>query len=243
MSAQIAYTADQSRWKYPDWFYAFNKTFQDDETQASVTVDFFMIDTVIAGASESGEYGAELQEEHPHRKFLPDAAPRPAAQWAWLETQLAASTADYVWVGGHYPVWSGCEHGPTLELLLKLKPMLEKYHVSGYMCGHDHCEEHIDEGKGPVYVLTGSGFQCCYSNKKQHLVPKGAIKMAYWKGDCPTGAHCPPQSPNAAFAVFDVTGKQMIVKYVDSAGTTLYTAPPIMPRSKEQKLGPKATKQ
>ena len=39
-------------------------------------------------------------------------------------------------------------------MIAKLKPMLEKYHASGYMCGHDHCQEHIDEGKGPVYVLS-----------------------------------------------------------------------------------------
>ncbi len=25
-------------------------------------------------------------------------------QWSWIEAQLAASTADYVMLGGHYPV-------------------------------------------------------------------------------------------------------------------------------------------
>eukprot|EP01046_Picozoa_sp_COSAG06_P056746 COSAG06_NODE_10838_length_1608_cov_4.335984_1_plen_70_part_10 len=48
-------------------------------------------------------------------------------------------------------------------MLAKLKPLLlETYHASSYMCGHDHCQEHIDEGKGPVCVLSGSGFECCY---------------------------------------------------------------------------------
>jgi acid phosphatase/tartrate-resistant acid phosphatase type 5 len=36
-------------------------------------------------------------------------------------------------VGGHYPVWSGCSHGPDATLQAKLKPLLEKYHASGYM--------------------------------------------------------------------------------------------------------------
>ena len=53
------------------------------------------------------------------------------------------------------------------------------------MCGHDHCQEHIDEGKGPVYVLSGAGFECCYPGKKADMVPKGAQKLAYWIGDCP----------------------------------------------------------
>ena len=56
------------------------------------------------------------------------------------------------------------------------------------VCGHDHCQEHIDEGKGPVYVLTGSGFECCYPGSNADKVPAGAIKMAYWLGACPPGA-------------------------------------------------------
>jgi tartrate-resistant acid phosphatase type 5 len=81
---------------------------------------------------------------------LPEDAPTKKAQLEWLEAQMAASTADYLWVGGHYPVWSGCEHGNTLELHVDLKPLLEKYHATGYMSGHDHCEEYIDDGTGPV---------------------------------------------------------------------------------------------
>ena len=32
-------------------------------------------------------------------------------QTAWIEDTLAASTADFLWVAGHYPVWSVCSHG------------------------------------------------------------------------------------------------------------------------------------
>jgi hypothetical protein len=71
----------------------------------------------------------------------PADPPAAAAQWAWLEAAMANSTAEYLWVGGHYPVWSACSHGPTQGLVQKLKPMLEKYGAH-YMSGHDHCMVH-----------------------------------------------------------------------------------------------------
>jgi hypothetical protein len=59
VSAQIAYTQDQKRWVYPDWFYGFEKSFTDGGK--NVTMDFLMIDTVLAettvnpnGRRESG---------------------------------------------------------------------------------------------------------------------------------------------------------------------------------------------
>ena len=46
--------------------------------------------------------------------------------------------ASYLIVAGHYPVFSVAEHGPTQCLLDRLLPLLYKYHVSAYFCGHDH---------------------------------------------------------------------------------------------------------
>ena len=112
---------------------------------------------------------------------------------------------------------SGCSHGPDPVMLAQLKLLLEKYHASGYMCGHDHCQEHIDEGKGPVCVLSGSGFECCYPGTNAHKVPEGAIKMAYWLGERPEGAECPNNKAaslatgKAAFSVFDVSALRLTI--------------------------------
>lgn len=68
----------------------------------------------------------------------PDSPEEAEAQWQWLESVLQSSTAHYLLVGGHFPVWSIAEHGPTTCLVERLKPLLEKYNVTAYISGHDH---------------------------------------------------------------------------------------------------------
>ena len=80
-------------------------------------------------------------------------------QWAWLETELAASSEfDYLLVGGHFPVWSIAEHGPTSQLVERLKPLLEKYDVSAYINGHDHNLQ-------VIFIWDmGYAFKGCFTN-------------------------------------------------------------------------------
>ena len=55
-----------------------------------------------------------------------------------------------------HTVWSVAEHGPTDVLVQRLKPLLEKYNVTAYMCGHDHNLQHITDSNVQYYV-TGAG--------------------------------------------------------------------------------------
>ena len=59
----------------------------------------------------------------------PEDAGLADAQLEWLERTLAASTAQYLVVAGHYPIYSICEHGPTPDLVERVKPLLEQYKV------------------------------------------------------------------------------------------------------------------
>lgn len=92
--------------------------------------------------------------------------------------RINSSTADYLWVGGHYPVWSIATHGPSSELVKKLRPLLHKYD-GHYFNGHDHDLEHIRENGSAVnYVTTGSGMACCYPDNNLNKVPAGSVRFA-----------------------------------------------------------------
>lgn len=141
VSAQIEYSTLRSNWYYPSLYYSWV------ESRFGFTVEFVQLDTVtLAGQSADPLTGEELQGTDP--RMAPDDRAAADAQYAWLNQTLAASTADFLFVSGHFPVWSVCEHGPTGSLVTTLKPILEQHKVSAYFSGHDHCEEHIDDATG-----------------------------------------------------------------------------------------------
>lgn len=89
VTAQIAYSFIQPRWKYPSLYYH-EQFYSADE---SISVDIIFIDTVLyTGVYSGNAYPAE---------------PADMTQHEWLENTLASSTADYIIVAGHYPVYSG----------------------------------------------------------------------------------------------------------------------------------------
>jgi 3',5'-cyclic AMP phosphodiesterase CpdA len=71
-----------------------------------------------------------------------------ADQLLHIEAALANATSSanpptWLFVVGHYPVFSPGSHGDTDELLLYLQPLLEQYRVDAYICGHDHLSAHL----------------------------------------------------------------------------------------------------
>ena len=118
------------------------------------------------------------------------------SQWSWINSTLKASTADFLIVAGHYPVWSIAEHGSTPDLVQKLQPMLQSNKVTAYMCGHgmfyvfylyiiififvvciDHTFEYIDTGDGVGYVDTGGTHVCDSSTEHSNTIPKNSLKF------------------------------------------------------------------
>lgn len=147
-------------------------------------------------------------------------------QWSWIENQLKASTADYLLVVGHYPVYSVCEHGNTDTLVNNLRPLLVDAGAQ-YLCGHDHCMEHIQEpGTSTNYFLSGMGAYCCYSPKNKDTVPKDSLKW-YLARDNAGRA-------KAGFTSFQVSKESMVVSFYDDDGNEVYSAPAISPRQQQK---------
>lgn len=102
-----------------------------------IKVDVLMIDTIMLCGNTKSDwfskfFGLNKRISEPSDKVRADQ------QLAWIEEQLKSSKADYLFVAGHYPVYSIAEHGSTQCLIDKLLPLLETYKATAYLCGHDH---------------------------------------------------------------------------------------------------------
>ena len=127
VQAQVDYSAHDARWQFPSLYYAlpFNFTASNGERR---TLDLLMIDTVgLAGNSDDVCEGCEL--------LGPADPPSAEGQWAWIERRLNASTADFLWVAGHYPIYSAGKDGTTRVLVKRLLPLL-KAHGAHFLSGH-----------------------------------------------------------------------------------------------------------
>ncbi len=130
--AQIDYSATSPRWRMPSAYFKVSGAelgFPD--------LDLFGLDTTPIVSPLAARATGD-------------------AQLAWLDAELARSTAPWKLVFGHHTTFSGGDHGNTGRLVDDLKPLLERHGVQAYLNGHDHDLQHI-EVDGVSYICTGAG--------------------------------------------------------------------------------------
>ena len=136
--AEIAYSSVSDRWCMPGPYYRRREILAD-----GAFADFFFLDTEMINR-ETSEYADVLSGDDDDD------------QMNWLALELAASRARWKVVIGHHPVFSGGQHGDTAAMKRTVRPLLERYGVHAYVCGHDHCLQDIVV-QGIHYLTTGAG--------------------------------------------------------------------------------------
>ena len=130
IAAQLEYSRNHPRWNMPAPYYSFTK-----QVDLECTVQFFVIDT---NPIHEGDFSTD-------------------SQVLWLRNGLKTSSADYKIVVGHHPLYTGGEHGRSLENYRHLAKLFDQFQVDLYICGHDHDLQLHDTGRGWLHLVTGAG--------------------------------------------------------------------------------------
>ncbi|XP_058258554.1 tartrate-resistant acid phosphatase type 5a isoform X1 [Hemibagrus wyckioides] len=196
--AQIQYSKMSQRWNFPYYYYELNFNIP----QTAATLQVLMLDTVLLCGNTD-----DFQDGKPSGPTSSVLANR---QLLWLQERLQRSTADFLLVAGHYPVWSVSKHGPTDCLLRRLRPLLVKYKATAYLCGHDHNLQYFKESS-VGYVVSGAGNFIDPDMRHRNSVPRDSLKFFTGKS-----------STLGGFAHMEVTDKKLIVTFIQARGTSLF---------------------
>ena len=199
VQAQIDYTERSDRWYQPARYYA--ETFAVDDTTEAL---FVFLDTSPLTYSES-----QRSKYDPTIEWTPDV------QVAWLDSTLAASTAEWKVVYGHHPIYVGSVSyidNPVLVDLLV--PIFERRGVQAYVNGHDHnLQHHRPQGATVDYFTSGAGSLTREVVQTQHTL--FALRTP-------------------GFMAVSITANRMDVRALDEENTLVYAT--AVPRRRGRRL-------
>jgi 3',5'-cyclic AMP phosphodiesterase CpdA len=98
--------------------------------------------------------------------FLLDSNTIGDRQTAWLEQQLADSTATWKIAVFHHPPYTCGGHSGNLDVVDRWVPLFEQYGVQLVLSGHDHNYQRFAARNGVTYVVHGGGAAGLYSPKR-----------------------------------------------------------------------------
>mmetsp|Transcript_110910 Transcript_110910/g.191823 ORF Transcript_110910/g.191823 Transcript_110910/m.191823 type:complete len:402 (+) Transcript_110910:52-1257(+) len=233
VSSQLEYSKFDPHWNFPDFWYKIHREFTVD--MHTRTLDLVLLDTVIlCGNTDVNEMfiDNQLRPLWPSLSELPPSKLRQAIaeeQWTWLEEQLSTSTADFLWVTGHYSVWSAGIDGSSQCLIDRLVPLLARYNAH-FISGHDHMAEHVQHGSTNFFVV-GAGRECCYEPVNLRQIPSGALKYMLAGENGNQSSNRLEFPVHGSFGSFRFGAEYVSVKLHADSGFVLYEAPRI-PRRK-----------
>ena len=144
--AVLDYGKVSRRWVMPGRYYAVEKEVEDGNEK--------ILYVFIESTPLIEKYRRDAED-------YPDAGKQSiAAELEWLEATLAASTAKWKVVMGHHPIYADTDKNESerTDLQRRVQPLLDKYGVDAYICGHIHNFQHIQaKGSKVQYFVNTSG--------------------------------------------------------------------------------------
>ena len=142
--AVLDYTNISRRWTMPDRYYT--KRFEEEGT----TIRIIWIDTTPL-----------IDKYRKENDKYPDACKQDInKQLAWLDSVLANAKEDWIIVAGHHPIYAYTpkEESERMDMQKRIDPLLRKYKVDMYICGHIHNFQHIRRpGSDIDYIVNSAG--------------------------------------------------------------------------------------
>ncbi len=139
--ALVDYAQKGGRWKMPARYYTLVK-----QIDAKTTLRIVVLDT--------SPYEKKYRKDDRYRAVWNQDEKK---QTLWLDSVLHASHETWKIVVGHHPIYTAdFGHGNTQGLIDEVDPVLRKYKVDFYFCGHIHKFEHTLR-KGMNYIVTTTG--------------------------------------------------------------------------------------
>lgn len=142
VQAEIDYSKKSRKWVMPARYYSI-----EQKIDSAQKLKLLFVDTspfLKEYRNKGGKYtDVDLQDT--------------VRQLKWIDSVLASSKNTWKIVIGHHPVYSSSKRGDTRELYTNFKPILEKYKVQAYICGHDHNLQHQRPSDGKIdYFVSGA---------------------------------------------------------------------------------------
>ncbi len=186
--AQVEYSKKSRRWRLPSYYYTMEKTVP--KTNKKVLFVFLDTNQFEKNYYKKPEQYPELQNHDPNKQLV------------WLDSVLTNSKADWKFVIGHHHVFTGgMRKSSVSEAGVLLKPILDKYNIDAYLCGHEHDLQHLKSVGKTNYFISGAGSQ---------LRPTGTIPETKFA-----------KSVNG-FMAFSVGENETLVQVVDYTGDVIY---------------------
>jgi tartrate-resistant acid phosphatase type 5 len=139
--AEIAYGTRHPRWHMPARYYSFTH-----EIVPGVTAEFLVMDSNPFNPKDGEDDDAPMKGADT------------VAQRRWLDSTLAASTAQWKFVVTHHHLYSSGPRGTNTPFERFLAPRLQRYHVTALLSGHEHHLEHAGtDSIGPQFFISGAG--------------------------------------------------------------------------------------